>query len=57
MVSDDKTVYIMGDFNIDLLKCETSKISQDFLLSLQIKAAISFQQSTNPHVFIEPLLR
>ena len=24
MVSDDKTVYIMGDFNIDLLKCETS---------------------------------
>ena len=30
MVSDDKTVYIMGDFNIDLLKCETSKISQDF---------------------------
>ena len=35
MVSDDKTVYIMGDFNIDLLKCETSKISQDFLLSLQ----------------------
>ena len=35
MVSDDKTVYIMGDFNIDLLKCEKSKISQDFLLSLQ----------------------
>ena len=35
MVSDDKTVYIMGDFNIDLLKCETSQISQDFLLSLQ----------------------
>ena len=25
----------MGDFNIDLLKCETSQISQDFLLSLQ----------------------
>ena len=35
MVSDDKTVYSMGDFNIDLLKCETSQISQDFLLSLQ----------------------
>ena len=34
MVSYDKTVYIMGDFNIDLLKCETSQISQDFLLSL-----------------------
>ena len=35
MVSDEKTVYIMGDFNIDFLKCKTSKISQDFLLSLQ----------------------
>ena len=35
MVSDDKDVYIMGDFNIDLLKCETSQISQDFLLSLR----------------------
>ena len=35
MVSVDKTVYIMGDLNIDLLKCETSQISQDFLLSLQ----------------------
>ena len=33
MVSDDKDVYIMGDFNIDLLKCETSQVSQDFLLS------------------------
>ena len=28
----DKT---MGYFNIDLLKCESSQISQDFLLSLQ----------------------
>ena len=35
MVSDDKDVYIMGDFNIDLLKCETSQVSQDFLLSLR----------------------
>ena len=35
MVSDDKDVYIMGDFNIDLLKCESSQISQDFLLSLR----------------------
>ena len=35
MVSDGKDVYIMGDFNIDLLKCETSQISQDFLLSLR----------------------
>ena len=34
MVSDDKDVYIMGDFNIGLLKCETSQVSQDFLLSL-----------------------
>ena len=35
MMSDDKDVYIMGDFNIDLLKCETSQVSQDFLLSLR----------------------
>ena len=35
LVSDDKDVYIMGDFNIDLLKCETSQVSQDFLLSLR----------------------
>ena len=35
MVSDDKDVYIMGDFNIDPLKCETSQISQDFLLSIR----------------------
>ena len=30
-----KPVYIMGDFNIDLLKAETSNFSHDFLLSLQ----------------------
>ena len=35
LVSDDKEVYIMGDFNIDLLKCESSQISQDFLLSFR----------------------
>ena len=33
LVSDDKDVYIMGDFNIDLFKCESSQIRQDFLLS------------------------
>ena len=35
LVSDDKDVYIMGNFNIDLLKCESSQMSQDFLLSLR----------------------
>ena len=35
MVSDDMDVYIMGDFNIDLLKCESSQIRQDYLLSLR----------------------
>ena len=35
VVSGDKDVYMMGDFNIDLLKCESSQISSDFLLSLQ----------------------
>ena len=34
-VSDDKNVYILVHFNIDLLKCESSQISQDFLLSLR----------------------
>ena len=29
-----RDVYIMGDFN-DLLKCESSQVSQDFLISLQ----------------------
>ena len=35
LVSDDKNVYILVDFNIDLLKCESSQMSQDFLLSLR----------------------
>ena len=35
MVSDDKDIYIMGDFNIDLIKCESSQISQDYLISLR----------------------
>ena len=35
LVSDDKDVYIMGDFNIDLLKCESSQMIRDFSLSLQ----------------------
>ena len=35
MVSDERDVYILGDFNIDLLKYESSQISQDFLLSLR----------------------
>jgi len=34
-VSDDKGVYIMGDFNIHLLKCESSQICQDYLLFLR----------------------
>ena len=35
LTSLNKNVVIMGDFNIDLLKCETSQISHDFLTSLQ----------------------
>lgn len=33
--SNGKSVYIMGDFNIDLLKSETCNFSHNFLLSLQ----------------------
>jgi hypothetical protein len=34
-VSSGKTIFIMGDFNIDLLKCEICHYSQEFLLLLQ----------------------
>ena len=54
LVSDDKDVYIMGDFNIDLLKCETSQVSQDFCFPFE--AVILFQQWTNRRVCIELLL-
>ena len=30
-----KTIYLMGDFNINLLSSETCKYAQNFLLSLQ----------------------
>ena len=33
--SSDKVVYLMSDFNIDLLKSEISDYSHNFLLSLQ----------------------
>ena len=35
LVTEDKPVYIMDDFNIDLLKTEKSPYSHNFLLSLQ----------------------
>ena len=35
LASANKNVYVIGDFNIDLLKCETSKFSREFLLTLQ----------------------
>ena len=34
-VSFGKPIIIMGDFNIDLMKCETCNYSQEFLLLLQ----------------------
>ena len=33
--SNEKPVYVLGDFNLDLLKSETCRFSHDFLLSLQ----------------------
>ena len=35
LISSNKSVYIMGDFNINLLHAETSRYAYDFLLSLQ----------------------
>ena len=33
--SNDKTIYIMGDFNLNLLNVETCKFTKNVLLSLQ----------------------
>ena len=35
MVSYDKDVHTVCDFNIDLGKCESSQINQDILISLK----------------------
>ena len=35
LIASNKLVYIMGDFNINLLHAESSRYSQEFLLSLQ----------------------
>ena len=55
LVSDDKIFYIMGNFNIDLLECESSKISQEFF-NLSSKL-LSHSNRTNRSAFIELLLR
>ena len=54
----DRPVYIMGDFNIDLLKSQSSSISQKFLVSGLLKVFISFQLLTSPLAYImhRPLL-
>ena len=55
--SSGKDIVIMGDFNIDLLKCESSNYCHDFLSSLQV--VISLLQLTNQHVYallLPPLL-
>ena len=35
VIASNKSVYIMGDFNINLLHAESSRYAQEFLLSLQ----------------------
>ena len=55
LVSDDKNFYIMGDFNIDLLECKSSKISQEFF-NLSSKL-LSYSNRTNRSAFIELLVR
>lgn len=44
-VSLDKQICVLGDFNIDLLKAQSSNYSHDFLWLF--KVVISFQQSIN----------
>ena len=35
LIASNKSVYVMGDFNINLLHAESSRYAQEFLLSLQ----------------------
>ena len=35
LIASSKSVYIMGDFNVNLLHVESSRYAQEFLLSLQ----------------------
>ena len=49
-----KRVIIMGNFNVDLLKCETSSYSHDFLSSLQ--SCFLIPSIDNQHVSVLPLL-
>ena len=51
--SSGKHNVIMGDFNIDLLKCASSSYSHDFFCH-PFKVVFSFPQSTNQHVFALP---
>ena len=56
-VVSDEDVYIMGDFNIDLRKCESSQISQDFLLSLRSCYLIpAVDKPTSVHRFSATLI-
>ena len=40
LITSNKSIYIMGDFNTNLLHVETSCYAQDFLLSLQSFSSI-----------------
>ena len=44
VIASNKSVYIMGDFNINLLHAESSRYAQEFLLSLQ---SFSFTPTIN----------
>ena len=48
------TIYIVGDFNINLLLAETSRYAQDFLLSLQ---SFSFIPGAGPGGPAPPIFR
>ena len=52
--SSGKHVVIMGDFNIDLLKCDTSSYSHDFMSSFQ--SCYLIPQLTNQPEFVALLL-
>ena len=58
LITSNKSIYIMGDFNINLLHAVTSCYAQDFLLSLQSFSFIDkpTRVYNNPATLIDNIL-
>ena len=51
LTSENKSIFIMGDFNINLLNCESHPESNDFLLMLN--SLLFYLISYNEHVLLK----